>query len=181
MKLLIVFIIIWCLRLLINFSRFRRLSKCKEEYLKYLNNEKNNAMQYHEEIKILFKYANVNNDILIDNTTRGHRTIESSYYPIFENIFNEDLHIGDSVLKYFEYGIGTYKRRIKENFRITFLIECLIYLPTNILKYLNIKSSDKSSKIIEFIYWIIGILVTAYTIETKNLIELFFNFISSFF
>lgn len=179
MKLLFILLLLWCLRLLINISRLYHSYKLRALYRQYAKRENNKAMQHRDEIISLFNYANIEEDVMYESTIRGGRVINTTPYPIYSNMFNDTADIENSVLMYFEYAIGTFKRRIKENFRPVFWIECILYLPQKVLKYLHKDISHSASNFISFLYWIIGLLVTIYTLELKGILNDLIEYLSS--
>ena len=82
MSYLIILIVFWLGRLLLNISRFHRTSLLKAIYEDYACGKNNKAVQHRNEIISLFKYADIQQEIIVDHTTMGHKIINSTPYPI---------------------------------------------------------------------------------------------------
>ena len=66
--------------------------------------------------------------------------------------------------------LGETKRRIIETFNPIFWIMNIVFLPTKIIEYFGGDSQKLSTKIANFIYWLIPIIVAVFTDEIKSII-----------
>ena len=80
------------------------------------------------------------------------------------------------IQNYILQAAGEYKHRAWRCFNPVYWIKCVLFLPKNIIKYFGGDSESLFAKIINGIYWLIGILVQLYPTEIKNIIDGFFNF-----
>ncbi|TPR16671.1 hypothetical protein [Apilactobacillus timberlakei] len=88
----------------------------------------------------------------IDSFPSTHPTISIKEQTIIENL--ED---------YFEY-------KYTQNFKIAFWIEIIIFLPQNLLNYVGLKKDSVSAKLLNAIYWLIGLAVPIFWSTIKSLI-----------
>ena len=104
--------------------------------------------------------------------------IQTGNVSLFNNLFVNDKRIVTLAFTSFDESIGVYKQRLRENFNPIFWIECFIYLPKNIFKYLGLKDSSIFVKISQILYWVITVFYTLYNEQINKFIQ---DFLSSLF
>ena len=71
--------------------------------------------------------------------------------------------------------IGEYKHRAMESLNPFYWIRLILFLPQNIIAYFGCGYNTFLAKILNFIYWIIGIAVALYPNEIRHYLEAFFK------
>ena len=175
MKYLIIFVIIWVYRLISNIYYLNRINFLSDEYEKYWTEKKQSVAEYLSEIINIFKKANIRDKHFSHVVPLGFGQIQTGNVSLFDNFFVNDKRVLSYALSSFEEAKGVYKMRIRENFNPIFWIECIIYLPKNIFKYLGLNESSLPSKICQILYWFIAVFYTLYNKEINKFIQDFFS------
>ncbi len=178
MKIPVILFVIWLYRLISNIYYFYRLKFLSNEYEQFWTNKKISVREYNSEIVELFKKANVDNKQFGDIQPMGLGMVQTGTISLFNNLFINDKRILSLAFSSFDEAIGVYKQRIRNNFNPIFWIECFIYLPKNIFKYLGLKDSSISVKIFQILYWFITVFYTIYSEQINKFIQ---DFLSNLF
>lgn len=149
-----------------------------QKYLNYWTEKSNNAQQYTSEIKMVFKKANIEDKRIGYAEPIGFGQIRTGAANIMDNLFTNNNNFFAGNCQLFNDAIGTFRRRIFENFSPVFWIESLIFLPKNVFQYLGVKADSIFIKIFQILYWLIGVLYTIYSNQINSLIQ---DFLSNFF
>lgn len=178
MKFLTFLFVIWLYRLISNIYYFYRLKFLSNEYEKFWTKNDISVREYNSEIIDLFKKANIKDKHFGDVQPMGLGMIQTGNVSLFNNLFVNDKRIVTLAFTSFDESIGVYKQRLRENFNPIFWIECFIYLPKNIFKYLGLKDSSIFVKISQILYWVITVFYTLYNEQINKFIQ---DFLSSLF
>lgn len=117
------------------------------KWIRYFNNNDKNMIQYTYQIKnYLNKYSSCPDEIF--------------------KLSNQK----DMCTSFLETH-GCCRYEFLQNFNPFYWINLIIFLPQNIIRYLGFKTSKKSIKIINFIYWILTPLFTIYNDEITTYIK----------
>lgn len=122
-------------------------------YFDFLKQKDTNLSTYKRSIVNLFKRAGVKDSYIPTVNAVGYGQIASfnaSIFANFPNLFKDHVSI---TLNMFDEAIGVYRSRIFETFNPFFWVECIIFLPKNILQYLGIDSEKVIVKIFQVIWW----------------------------
>ncbi|CAI3596720.1 conserved hypothetical protein [Clostridium neonatale] len=173
-KLLILFSLILSYKLLSNIYCYVRCKSLQIRYHKWISGNDMNYVTYKSEVIKLFKRANVKDALasvsekpVPGSLTVGQRSVQNNFPHCSPN------HIYSADRMFYE-AIGLYRSRFKECFSPLYWIESIIFLPKNILTYINLDSEKTAFKLanvlLSFIWWVIIASITIFDIDFENLI-----------
>lgn len=99
---------------------------------------------------------------------------------IFENILNSSQDISQTTADMLFEAKGNYWSRFKNSFNPLYWLKIIIFIPKYLFAYLGIPANNILIKILQLIYWIVGIsftvLISVFPDEVKMFILSFINF-----
>lgn len=164
-KLLIIFILVFCYKLISSISDLIRITFYKGLYSKYLNNENERFKQYAKLSADLLKKLGIK-ETYINGTTSS----------LFTNISNNSRIVSTYIKNAFESAVGVAKYNLKQCFSLFYWINLVLFLPKNILVYLNVSAESIFTKLFQLIYWIASILLTLFSDEIVEFLKSIIHF-----
>lgn len=173
--------IILFLKFTYNFNNYIKCKRYLKLYIDSMSDKKNgwDIIEKKSEVLSLFSNAGIKDSKLIYTENLGYgRIATSTDASLFENFPIRRKDAFELTVVKFHEAIGVYKRRMKETFSPFYWGHTFIYLPRKIFSHFGIKQESKSSKFIQFLYWIIGIIIAIllalYPTQLKKIIESIF-------
>lgn len=122
-----------------------------------------------------------------------NKSLKSYYYAINEYLGSVPcVYVSSDIFKHsnqddveedFIISHGYYKYLLFQNFNPYYWIKLIIYLPENLLNFLNIRCKKRTINFITLLYWTINIIIFIYDDEIrltlKDLIELIGNYFAN--
>lgn len=164
-KLLILFAIIFIYKLISSISDLIRIIFYQDLYLQYINNNNEDFKQYAKLSADLLKKLGIN-ETYINGTTAS----------LLANISLNTRLITPHIKNYFESAFGVAKYNLKQCFNPFYWINLVLFLPKNILIYLNVSAESIFIKIFQFLYWICSISLTLFSDEIAEFLKSFIKF-----
>ena len=150
-------------RALVNYIRFRKIKSLHNIYAQ-------DHEQFIEESQIalsLFKEAGLK-DHNVHVTTKSRLVLRTAFQDIpqyqqqnisvFDNITFIHPDVNPAVVSLFMKAKGVFRHRLKESMNPLFWIQYTLTLPTYLLEYLGVKEGNLIIKLIQVIYWGLGIV-----------------------
>ena len=100
--------------------------------------------------------------------------VSNGHTSIYTAFPSKDIRFIVPTQKAFKNAIGVFKGRIFESINPKYWIDCVLFLPKNLLMYLNVSAESIFIKIFQLIYWLFGIILTLFSNDIANLIKSFF-------
>lgn len=173
-KFIFIFVLIFSYKLICNIINLIKITYYLSLYNDYINNNSTKIFQHKNHVINLLKIANVNNLSYPITQYTSSEFASNGYTSIFTIFPTKIRKFIAPTISSFENAIGTFKGRILECFSPIYWINCVIFLPRNILSYLNISAESIIIKILQLFYWIIGIFITLFSTDISNFIKSFF-------
>ena len=180
-KILLIFISIFIYKLISNFYYLKRCKSLQNGYFEWIKSTNADYTSYRREVLNLFKKANVTDAYIPTAQPIGFMqisTFKASVQQNFPSLITDHV---SATMTMFDESIGVYRLRIKECFNPIYWIDCVIFLPKNILTYLNLDSEKVAFKILNVIFssiwWLIIASITIFDIDFKNLITKYIELI----
>ncbi|BDD08532.1 hypothetical protein FUAX_09640 [Fulvitalea axinellae] len=152
------FLLMIFLRFIVNFYKYKRISKLKNAYINYLGLNNYSLAEDKEEIKSLFREAGLKDSSVFHQELLGFGKYANVRISVLDNLTNRREDIVGNVLLKFDEAIGVYRKRFRESFNPIFWIEFIVKLPQYIMQFLGVLPEKISVKIFLIIYWLIAIL-----------------------
>lgn len=174
-KLLILFLVIFLYKLMTNILNYFKSKKFNRGYILWLATDGNkNFGTYKREIITLFKKANIEDATLPHVQPMGYGKIATHTISVLHNFPTRHTNQASITLCMFEEAIGTFRTRIKECFNPLYWIEQAIFMPKNLLIYMNLDIEKSAFKIVNVllsgIWWIILSYFSLYNNQIKDFI-----------
>lgn len=147
------------LRIIICLSKLIQIKKYYNLYLEYLKSPSFTFSEKKPQIIRLFKEADIDNFVVTRLEPAGYGQVAKIPINGFENITLVDYEVMQLIKSKFHEAIGVFKHRLFQNFNPVFWIEFIFKLPEYILIYLGFKSENVFVRIIQVMYWILGIII----------------------
>jgi hypothetical protein len=174
MKLIYFFIFLFVFKLTSNIYFFMRTNSLQTKYKSWIKNLDPNFYTYKSEIIELLKRASVKDLGIASAEPLGFGYISTHSASVFLNFPNLHKSHVSAALRMFDEAIGTYRLRIKECFSPLYWIEQILFLPKNVLLYLNLDPNKTSFKIsnllLSFIWWLFLLFLNAFRDRLKEAI-----------
>lgn len=174
-KLLIIFITIFSYKLISNIINLIKVYYYSSLFDDFINGESNEIYSHKNHALELFKKANINDYSIPITQYTGFDYVSSGQASIFKNFPTNDSRFINPIISVFKNAIGIYKGRIIECFNPLYWINCIIFLPKNLLNYINISAESIITKIFQLLYWLIGIAATLFSSDITTFIKSLFT------
>lgn len=168
LKLLIILGILLILRFIVCLNRLIQIKRYHKSYQDYLKNPTFSFSEKKPQIINLFKNAEVTNFVIPRLEPAGFGQIAQMKLDGFENLTLIDNEIVTIVESKFHEAIGVFRHRLLQTINPIFWIEFVFKLPEYMFEYFGFKSDNALVKIVQVIYWIIGILIGLKTLGIIN-------------
>lgn len=182
MKWYFIIIIVFGYKLVVNTIRVLHTKLILNQYREWLKTKKWKFVQKRSVFIALMKKANVSDSLLPNVQPVGYGQIVTANISVQKNFPSDRNDLFQITFGMFYEAIGIYKKRIIETFNPIYWIELIIFLPKNILTYLSVKSESIIIKLVQIIWWIIGIIFTVLlTIYKNEIIEFIRSLLNKYF
>jgi len=178
-KYIFVFLAFIFAKIAVNLYRYIRCSIFLNKYIKWIEHPDRSILEYKSEIIQLWKNADVSDRFTPRVQAMGLGQIASYKKGVYFSFpSNEEDQFHATIDMFFE-ARGTYKKRIFDSINPFSWLELIIFFPKVFLSYLGHKENTVLTKILQFIWWVFGILVTliltTYQSEISTFIKNYFN------
>lgn len=164
-NIILIFIVVFTYKLITCISDLIKITNYKDLYLRYIKGYNEKFLQYSKISVDLMKKLGVK-----ESLTNG------GISPVLGNITMKNGLIITHVKNKFESAVGIAKHNLKQCFSPLYWINSLLFLPKNVLLYLNVSAESIFIKIAQLIYWVLGVLITIFSSDIANWIKSFFHF-----
>lgn len=162
-------------RLASNISAFIRVNHYRDKYLEYLKNPESGFREYTSAVVRLFNQADVPDILVPFVQPLGYGQVLQANTTLFANVDSRDEKVIANMQRCFQEARGVFKMRIFQCFSPLFWIECLIFLPRNLLGYLGLSNDSIVSKLSQVLYWFLVPLLAIFRDELHQYILSFFR------
>ncbi len=158
----ICFLALFAYRLTTNICALIRINHYERKYVKYLSNQNTDFSEHTDSVIQLFKAAGVSDLVIPFTQPAGFGMVAHGSTSLFANIGNLRKDTVAMMHNCFAKAKGTFKHRIVETFSPIFWINCVIFLPRNILEYLGLKGDSIFVKLFQLLYWVVTPFLVAF-------------------
>jgi len=160
------------IRFTINYFKFKRVENLHKKYKDYLFSKKIEFAQFKEEIKDLFKEANLKDSTVSHQESIGFGKFTNANVSVIDNIMSNRQDIVGLINLKFHEAIGVFKKRYKESYNPIFWIDFIIKLPQYLMQFFGVLPEKIAVKILLIIYWL---LVVFFGLKKFDLINFLIN------
>lgn len=172
---LIAFLLIFVYKCVKNLFCFLRIKALDKKHILWLSQQGCSDFQtYKSECLRLLKSAGVKDASIPTTQPMGYGQFASFSSSVFLNFPTRIQVYAGAVMGMFDEAIGEYRRRIFETFNPLYWIDCILFLPRNLLDYLGLDNDKAVYKLLNIIlsavWWLVGIALTLFNDEVKSVI-----------
>lgn len=162
-------IVVFIIRLFITKSHLNDMLRINNQYYKWMEDDKNNSAPNNNEFNILFKkvYGKRNSFVLTASQVAPNIISKTN---VIQSFPSKNPMVVEPTMAILANLCDFYENQYRQNFKLSFWIENIIFLPQNILKYTGINEDAVSGKILNIIYWLSGIALSIFWKYIKSLI-----------
>lgn len=182
-KLLILFIAFAIIHAFYNLINYLRYNYIEQLLLgNYTNNSdlKIKAKTHKNTIISYIKHSGIKDKFIPFSQPLGFGQIANGNVSVFENILNPRQDIAYTVTDLLLEAKGNYWSKFVNSINPFYWLRIILYIPKFVLSYIGISPDSIFIKIIQLIYWLLGITFTVLTSvfpeEVKNFILSIINF-----
>lgn len=173
-KIIIIFLLIFAYKLVSNILYLVKIKYYKFLYDDFIENNSISIFQHKNHVVELFKKANISNNSYPITQFTGYNMVANGHTSVFTAFPTKDIRFLQPTELAFNNAIGVFRGRIFECLNPVYWVDCVLFLPKNILKYLNVSVESILVKFCQLIYWLVGIIVTLFSTDIANFIKSFF-------
>ncbi|MEP1095907.1 MAG: hypothetical protein ABJG78_12400 [Cyclobacteriaceae bacterium] len=165
---LILYSLVLAFRSISNFFKYYSTKKLESLYNDQYIENKTGFVEKSEQVLILFRKAGLEDSgVTVNRTTGMVWAAPSQKIPqyerltisVFDNITLLNTEVIGAIKEKFKKAKGTFLFRAKQSLNPIFWVEFLLELPKHVSSYLGQKTDTSVVKIIQLIYWLLGILI----------------------
>lgn len=171
---IILFVLIFAYKLISNIVNLIKIKYYSILYDDFVSNNSTDILKHRNHAIELFNRANISNTSYPISQPTGCNMVASGHTSLFTSFPTRDKRLILPTYTAFQNSIGVFKGRIIECFNPIYWINYILFLPKNILSYLNVSAESIFIKICQVFYWAFGIACTLFSTEIANLIKSFF-------
>lgn len=174
---LIVFILVIAYRVIDSIYSLHRLKVIDEAYLKWLMNqdENNPPFELKKEFLNLMDKADISDHSIPYTQPAGYGYIRQSKAESFHNFPSNVQEFATHTVTSIKEAEGYFKLRMKSSFNPLYWINEILFLPKNLLLYLNFSEEKTLFKLVNvlitFIWWALIVVFSFYQKELKQIIS----------
>ncbi|MCI8700023.1 MAG: hypothetical protein HFJ47_01615 [Clostridia bacterium] len=180
LKIFIAIFVVHVLYNLINYLRFNHIETLLIGNYTDNTDLKIKAKTHKNEIVNYIKNSGIKDKYIPYAQPIGFGQISSGTVSVLENILNPSQDIALTVADMLLEAKGNYWSRFKNSFNPFYWLKIIVFIPKYLFSYLGMSSNNILIKIIQLIYWAIGIsftvLISVFPDEVKTFILSFINF-----
>lgn len=167
-KILVILGILLILRFIVCLNRLIQIKRYHKSYHEYIKKPTFEFNEKKPQIISLFKNAGVTNFVVPRIEPAGFGQLAQMKLDGFANLTLVDTEIITIVEGKFHEAIGIFRHRLLQTTNPIFWIEFVFKLPEYMFDYFGFKSDNVWVKIVQMIYWIIGIIIGLKTLGIIN-------------
>ena len=159
------FLLVLLYKVTVNSIRYFECKKFKKEYFEWLKEQNPTFPTNRRHIIDLFTNAQIQDLRFPTAKPVGYgkiATFNSSVFTNFPSNIENQVH---ATVRFFDEATGVYRERIFESFNPIYWINLIIFLPKNVLHYLGVKPENVLVKIVQIIWWFLGVLIGVFKDE----------------
>lgn len=145
---------------LINYLRFPLIEKNLFYNYSSDSSQKLSAVSHKTQIINYIKNAGVKDKFIPVVQTLGYGKLASSSVSLFDNISNQRQDIAQVALESLYEAKGNYWFRFINSFNPFYWLKIILFIPKHFFSYLGIKDDSIIIKILQLVYWLLGIVAT---------------------
>jgi len=153
------FALVMFLRFITNFYKYIRIKNLFEKYIEYINTDNYKFIQNKEEIKSLFKDANLKDSSVFHQEFFGLGKFSIMRISVFDNLTNRREDIVGNIQNRFNEAIGVFRNRFRESFNPFFWLDFIVKFPQHIMKFFGVLPEKTPVKIFLLVYWILALIL----------------------
>lgn len=176
LKFLLIFLLIFAYKLITSIADLVNIRKYYNLYVKYLSEQDTEIHKYKSLCVDLFKRLHIEDVYMPISQKTGYGMVASYNSSLFTNFPSNTNIFAPDTMRIFRNAIGLCENNIKQCFNPLYWIRCIIFLPKNILLYLNVSADSIFIKIFQLIYWLTGIIATIFSEDIANYLKSFIHF-----
>lgn len=179
MKYIIVILIVLVIKFILNLIHFLQCKYYLNLYTNWCKNDGWKMFELKQKIILLLKNANVTDAVVPNVEAVGYGLVSTCNISVFDNFPHNRRDMFEIMKNKFHEAIGVYRSRMIDTINPIFWVQYIIYLPKNILIYLGLKNKNIFIKIVQILWWIVGLIftifLTVYQTELTSFIKLIIN------
>lgn len=176
-KFLIVFAVVWIYKFVNSILNLINMYRYKRMYYDFLHRENvEQILQNKTAVIELFKKAGVKNMYFPVSQAVGYGQVANFNASVFDTFPSKINIMVPATFECFFDAIGILKRNILECFNPLYWIRSVLFLPQKVLIYLNVSADSIFIKIVQLIYWALGLLFTLFSSDIAKWIKSFIHF-----
>jgi len=173
-KFLITFIFVIIYKSISNFFALKKIKQYNQEYIDFLRSNSDIIIEHSKDAIDLLKRAGIQDLNAPITQPVGYNTIAKFTTSIFTTFPTQHQVFAPETLIMFQRAVGVYKSRIIQTFNPIYWIDCVIFLPKNLLVYLGANEEKFSNKLLNILmtslWWMICFITIFFQNEIKQLI-----------
>ena len=139
------------------------LDNIYEKYLKWLSGDKKTKiLQDRTNLKRLIEQADIDEAYIPTSQLLGYGQVANYNINVLENFPSNRRDLVVITTRLINDALGVYKQRIINVFNPLWWIKSIIFLPRVLTNYIGINVDSLSVKIIQVLWWMIGVAVTIF-------------------
>lgn len=167
-KLLLIFLGLIILRIIYNLYYLAFSNYYLHKYYEYLSNKNMYFLEHKQSIVSLFKKAGIEDAFIPFVEAIGYGQIATNTASVFSNIGNQREDVVGRIVSWLTESRAVFKERIFHTLNPIKWIEGIIFLPRSILHYLGVSPERVIVKILNIIWWMVGIVFSVLLIFFKD-------------
>lgn len=166
MILIIVLVILLLIKFIVNLASYIESAKLCTEYMKYCVTQNTNhrfkLIEKRVGLRRLAKYANIIESTVAVAEPLGFSQIRTGHAGVIDNFPSLEIRTAILTAEMITEIKGVYKQRLFDCINPLYWIKAIVFLPTVITSLLIQKETPILNKILQFFWWLIGIIGTVY-------------------
>jgi len=171
----VTFIICFLYKLFNSLIDLSKVYLFRNYYTSFLTSNSIKIHEYKQSCINLFIKLHIQDIAIPVSQPVGYGQLANYTASLFQNFPDKTNIFAPDTMRLFYNAVGICKRRIIECFSPKYWIDCIIFLPKNILLYLNVSIDSILIKFFQLFYWLIGITITIFSTDIAQYIKLFFT------
>lgn len=158
--LILFFVIVVLYKYFTNWFACRQCKHYLGEYQKHIQHPDSKFLELKAPIIRLFKTAGITDSSVTFVDYIGFDRVLEGKASIFDNLGRVDPRVSGLLDSKFHEAIGVYKTNMADAINPFYWIDFIIHLPQKISKYFGVPTENIFTKIMQAVYWLVGIMIT---------------------
>lgn len=129
-------------------------------YVKHIEDGDWFIRENRQNIEKLFRQAGIEDSLIPDTEPAGYGFVRTGSFSVFMNMANLRSDVVQIINGDFREAIAVYRNRAVNTFNPFSWVEFIIFLPKHLFSYLGVSSDSIFIKIMQLIYWLLGLVGT---------------------